>query len=134
MKSFLISRALPFALLLVAVVVSTGAAVTLVYSKGLAFMSGAEGLLLQIPILLVFALATFVVLTRVKKLPPSAVGFAFDSRAGRELAVSTLSGIAIVTGAALALWAAGLAPFTVSSAPPTASVLVIALLASIVNA
>lgn len=136
MRAFFTERALPFALLFVALVVANGLGVALVFAHGFAFSMGLWGLLLQIPVTTALALAVFAILTRIKEVPPERVGLSFDRRALRQLSLSTIASVLLIGAATLLLAGVGLLDLRLApgASLATVPVLLVGLLASWVNA
>jgi len=114
-RNVLVGRVLPFVLMFLAVGGITAAAVGLVYAKGLAFTVSFTGALLQVPLVAAMGLASWAVLTRVKKLSVPASGLTWDARAGKGLGLGVLGGVLIMGLAVGLLAAAGAVPLALSS-------------------
>ena len=126
------TRVLPFVLVLFAVVVTSAA-------SGFCFVGGFDGasspsiLVAQMLILAVMALVSWAVLARMRKLAPEVLGFEATSRAAKELPIGFVVGMVCPALVALVLTMTQVAPFRLSATPPSALLIVLAIVGFAVN-
>lgn len=131
-RTFLAARVWPLAAVFGCVFVLNGVAMTLLFSRGYAFMVSPAGLGLGLALTVALAAACGAVLARTKGLDRDAAGLRLDARAGVELVVATGGAFACVVALVAALASTGQGALAWKGISPVAVVLTI--VASVVNA